>query len=276
MKIFAKLFLIALVAVLGFGFGVIRTINNENAPLTLLPESVRPAKLAELPKAIDAFYVTPNDTTHRAAYNAIIDYRRSFADTLTTTLQEPSQKIDCTTKAECDILRKRQDDQHIRLMSDLLAPYQDTPEGAELHKKFIILIALDRRFNGNVPLRLVDDARKKIEAERNVDQVRERFFRQIDLAVTGNEVRENDLLEYLKVYAEAAEKSFRPLKRGMACPSNSWPAEVRACRDGGTSTVALGRNPNKAQRAAAVKKLITERFVTYEMMRQALSNLVRV
>lgn len=275
MKTFAKLFLIALVALLGFGFGVIRTINNENAPQTLLSESQRPTKLAELPKAIDAFYVNPNNTTHRAAYDAILDYRRTFADALTTTLQEPSQKLECATKAECDILRKRQDDQHIQLLAGLINPYQDMPEGGELHKKFIMITALDRRFNGNVPLRLVDDARKKIEAERNVDQVRERFFKQIDLAVTSNEVRENDLLEYLKVYAEAAEKSFRPLKRGMTCPNDSWPIEARLCRDGGTSRTVSGRNPEKAERAAAVKKLITERFVTYEMMRQALSNLVR-
>jgi hypothetical protein len=277
---FAKLSLLSLVAMLGFGFGLIRTINNEGgAPLTPLPESQRPAKLAALPLALDAFLSNPNRDAFLAARQAVIDYRRTFVDMSPETLQPKSESLYCADKfsPECRLLDERAKRITTQLLGQALQKYQNLSEStAEFHKKSVYDLTLDRRVHGNMPLGIIDHWYDLQPGETKLAATREKFFQQIDLAVAGNSnVTEYDLQEYLKIYATVAEKSLREIKRGTQCPRDRWPADLQLCNSAVQVISGMSRERDKAKKAATLKALVTARDATFEQMRGAVSFLMQ-
>jgi hypothetical protein len=273
-KTFAKLFLLLLVALLGFGFGLIRTLNNENPPLTPLAESLRPAKLAELPKALDAFFANTNATTHMAARQAVIDYRRTFPDMSPNTLQSKADDIFCADKfnPECRIMGERANRLNDELSQEVaLRYYKDHSKySPETIKKFIRDATLERRFHGNVALFYIDEARKKLESEKALASSRERFFQQIDKAVTDTTIKEIDLQEFLKLYATAAEKSMHNLRRGSQCnQQQEWAVDIQLCSKAVQTINNMRAQRERASKAETLKQVITERHATFEQLQQA-------
>ncbi len=278
MKTFAKLFLIALVAVLGFGFGLIRTLRVGEALLTSLPESQRPAKLAALQPALDAYFANTNRATHDAARQAVMDYRRTFSDMAPETLQPKSESIYCGDQSpECRLLKERAERVAKQLIGQDLQKYQGlSQDTAEFYNKATYELTLDRRVHGNMPLGFLDQWREKYEYEVKLASTRDKFFQQIDLSVAGNSgVTEYDLQEYLKIYATAAEKSRRKLNRGQQCPRDIWPGDVPLCQKAVQVIGGMSRERDKRVKADTLKSLVTARDATYEQLRSAVSYLVQ-
>jgi hypothetical protein len=265
------------VALAGLSLGLVRGVWQANAPFPPLPETERPKRLDQMRAAVDAFYQNPTDATHQAARDAVINYRRTFADALPDTLQAGSEKIDCGQSAECEMLRERKNKEHIALAGVIINKYHSlSMAGLEYHAKVAIDFALERRITGTVPIAWIDEDRKHFNGEKELAALRERFFADIDKAVRNGGPAVRDLLDYLKIYAKAAEKTFKPIKAGRDCPHiQSDTEDGRQCSRSTREVGEAHRLPDRAARAAAAKKAITERDAPIEVLQQAITQLWR-
>jgi hypothetical protein len=274
-KVVAVIMLV--LAFAGAALGLVQGVWQANAPFSLLPESERPQRLEAMRSAVAAFYRDPTDARQMAAKQAIIDYRRTFGDALPDTLQAGSEKIDCGQSAECQMLRTRKDNEHIALAGVIVNKYPSlSVASTDYHTRVALDFALERRITAAVALAYIDQDRKHFNGERELAGLRERFFVDIDKAVRNEGVTERDLVEYLRVYRQAAENTFKPIKPGRHCPQIQKGIEDgRQCARSTSEVEAAYRLPDRQAKVAVAKKAIAERDAPVEVLQNSISQIFR-
>jgi hypothetical protein len=228
--------------------------------------------------AVKSFYDNPSEATQQVAKDAVLNYRRTFPDTDRGTLQVLSEKIECGETRECQLLRERKNNEHIALVGQIGNKYVYSLSAAsmEFRAKIVTDLAMERRLHGDVPLAWINMDHSFFKNEKDLAALRERFFKDIDRAARNEGATERELLEYLSIYAQAAEKTFKAVKPGRICPLvQAMTEDGRQCARSVSEITQAFASRDRAIKVAAAKKAITERDAPLDMLRQSVSQIFR-
>ena len=275
--------ILLLLAICGLAVGLTQGWWREQTYSTgLLSESERPKRLEAMRAAIDAFYAKPSEETHKVAREAMIDYRRTFADALPGTFQAASEKLDCGQTEECRLLRERQSNDQIASLGPIAMKMGSLSSASpEYHKKWALETTLNRRLNIVVGAAYIDNDWELFKNEKELSAARARFFAEIDKEVAkigrGEQGDEGFLLKYLDTYVKATEKTFRPVRRGGTCQRNqeTTDGDLRLCNGAVDLVNAVRLSPDVAAKVAAAKKAISDRDAPLDVLKRSISQIFR-
>jgi hypothetical protein len=273
--------ILVLVALLAAGYGVFRGVwKHLPQAFTLLPESERPARLEAMRRAVEAFYANPSKESGQAAWDAIFAYRRTFPDADPGTLLAGSEKFECGTPRECDMKSEQSKQRQIALIGPILYGNTASLSSAtiEYHIKVVMDLAMERGIAASVPTDgFIREDMKKLTREKELSAVRDRFFGDIDEAVRTNKGQSAvpGLLEYLKVYADAAKDTLREIAPGRNCPQiYNTAKDVQLC-EAAIRAVSSAYNRDQATRIAVAKQALKDRDAPMEVLQTSIVQIFR-
>jgi hypothetical protein len=269
-----------LIAVLGFGYGILRGIKEEEPKRRgLISESERPQRLETMRRTVGAFYSDPTAATGQAAWDAIYAYRRTFADADLEYGVEPSVKVVCgDNKRECEMMKEQAQRKQDLLISELVGKHsrafsQSSPEWG---RAMILDLALDRRITESVATGSIEQYLQRSGQEKKLADMRGRFFADIDEKVSAYRTDKNagvaigPLLTRLKIYADESKSTMKEIKFGRQCPS-----DLRGFKDGelcdtATREINTVFRMEPPARVAFVKKALENRDAPYDALKSAI------
>ncbi len=269
-----------LIAVLGFGYGILRGIKEDTpSRLGLLPESERPQRLDAMRRTIDAFYADATEKTGQAAWDAIYAYRRTFADADLQYGVEPSAKIVCgDNQRECDMKKEQGQRKQDLLISELVGKHSRllSQSSPEWNRAMVLDMAMDRRISESAPTGTIGEHLKRRGPEKQLAEMRGRFFADIDEKFSAYRSDKNapaalaPLLQYLKIYAAESKSTLKEIKSGRQCPSH-----LRGFKDGelcatATREIDAVYRLEPAARVALVKKALENRDAPLDALTSAI------
>jgi hypothetical protein len=277
-----RLGIIVLIAIVGLGFGLFRGVRQHLPQefTSLLPESERPAREQAMRRAVEAFYANPSKETVQATWDAIFAWRRTFPDADLRSLVEPSAKVVCVTPRECDLMNERS----IQAQRDLdtqiqLRHLSSLPSSSiEYHLKVALDLAMERRIAVATPTDMIAQDLKRLNREKELDGVRERFFNDIDKAMGAYNASKDQsavpgLIQYLKIYADAAKGSMKEITQGRACPATVF-KDGQLC-ESSSRAVNSAYYRDQATRIAVAKQALKDRDAPMEDLENAINQIFR-
>ncbi|MBI3419452.1 MAG: hypothetical protein HY053_04905, partial [Proteobacteria bacterium] len=141
-----------------------------------MSESERPQRLVEMRLAVSAFYAGPTDDTHKAAHDAMLNYRRTFRGIDTKSLQALSEKIECVDGGidggECLLLRKRKNAEHEMLVGVIINKYHSLSIASlEYHANVALDLAMELKLHGDIPLAWINEDRRLMKGEKELAEL---------------------------------------------------------------------------------------------------------
>lgn len=267
-------------------------------------ESNRPKLLAALRPTLDAFYANPNDETQQAAVLAVTNYRRSFADALPDTLQTPSEKRECVPGIECRMVQDSQRSEQRATATALAAKLSHlSQESAAYRAGLVEAWTLERSFPVSEVTDIITRDRKRLDAEKDAENIRRRLFDAIDEGLRDVDRQRAVVGDWVKrfvAYHVAARDTLRPFRFNRDCVINQdferpylsacrdavaeYQANLRALREEylrqasgkGEQGAKAARQVVFQSKAAAIKKLITERLAPRSFVEEQISKIFEV
>lgn len=279
----ARIGILVLIALLGLGYGVYRGVRqNLPHPMSLLPESQRPAREQAMRRAIDAFYANPTAETGQAAWDAIFAYRRTFPDADLNTGVEESAKIVCADNLrECDLKKEQALQRQTILISEIAAKHSRSfaISSSEFNRNVVLDEVMDRRIAEASPTGTIGEYLKRIGREKKLAELRNRFFADIDKAASAYTVNKDpsvsgSLREYLKIYANEAKDTLKEIAYGE-CPIPQRGYKDGELCDAARRKIAMAYRSDQATRVAVAKEVITERQAPMQALEQAITQIFR-
>jgi hypothetical protein len=280
----ARIGILVLIALLGVGLAVFRGVwKSVPQPFSLLSESERPARLEAMHRAIQAFYANPSQDAGQTAWNAIFAYRRTFADADPGTLLAGSEKFECGTPRECDMLSEQSKQRQAVLVGPIMYGNTASLSSAtiEYHIKVVTDLAMERRIAASVPTDgFIRMDLKALTREKELEGVRARFFSKLDEAVQAFNASKDQsavpgLIEYLKVYADAAKDTWREIVPGRECLTIYRTAkDVQLC-EAAIRAVNSASSRDQATRVTVAKQALKDRDAPRDVLQASITQIFR-
>jgi hypothetical protein len=139
---------------------------------------------------------------------------------------------------------------------------------------------MERRISAVTATDRIAQDLKSLEREKELDGVRQRFFTDIDKAVSAYNASKDQsgvpgLVQYLKIYVDAAKGSMKEIKQGRECL-----AALRAFKDGqlcesSIREVRSASGRDQATRVTVAKQALKDRDAPMEVLQASINQIFR-